>query len=47
MGEIKFDMVLYVYVYFLEDSKIYLREIFECVLKLSLKFKIWMDKIVY
>lgn len=47
MGEIKFDMVLYVYVYFLEDSKIYLREIFKCVLKLSLKFKIWMDKIVY
>lgn len=45
MGEIKFDMVLYVYI--LDDSKIYLREIFECVLKLSLKFKIWMDKIVY
>lgn len=35
LGEIKFDMVLHVYI--LEDSKIYPREIFECVSKLSLK----------
>lgn len=45
LGEIKFDMVLHVYI--LDDSKIYPREIFECVSKLSLKLKTSMEKNVY